>query len=73
MTDVMAGASLAHANAILTHANQIAAFVDAVGNGTTTPTTRPDTSKVPELADAASTKAQTGRAVALGQSPGHRP
>ncbi|MCB1335553.1 MAG: inositol 2-dehydrogenase [Roseivivax sp.] len=47
------------------YANEIAAFVDAVKNGTPTPTTGEDGLKALELADAALKSAQTGQAVTL--------
>lgn len=47
------------------YANEIAAFVAAVANGTQTPTTGNDGLKALELADAALKAAQTGQAVRL--------
>jgi myo-inositol 2-dehydrogenase/D-chiro-inositol 1-dehydrogenase len=49
----------------IAYANEIAAFVDAIQNGTPTPTTGLDGLKALELADAALESAQTGKAVAL--------
>lgn len=47
------------------YANEIAAFVDAVANGTETPTTGLDGLKALELAEAALESVKTGRAVKL--------
>lgn len=47
------------------YANEIAAFVDAVANGASTPTTGADGLKALELADAALKSAETGQAVRL--------
>jgi myo-inositol 2-dehydrogenase/D-chiro-inositol 1-dehydrogenase len=49
----------------MAYANEIAAFVDAIQNGTPTPTTGLDGLKALELADAALESAQTGKAVTL--------
>jgi len=49
----------------MAYANEIAAFVDAVENGTPTPTTGLDGLRALELAEAAMESAQTGQAVSL--------
>lgn len=49
----------------IAYANEIAAFVAAIQNGTPTPTTGLDGLKALELADAALESAQTGKAVTL--------
>lgn len=49
----------------MAYANEIAAFVDAIQNGTPTPTTGLDGLKALELAEAALESAQTGKAVTL--------
>ncbi|WP_194097183.1 inositol 2-dehydrogenase [Marivivens aquimaris] len=50
----------------MAYANEIAAFVDSIENGTPTPTTGLDGLKALELAEAALESAKTGKAVTLG-------
>jgi len=48
------------------YANEIAAFVAAIANGTPTPTTGFDGLKALELADAALKSVETGQAIKIG-------